>query len=127
MLEKIRLDKWLWVARFYKTRALAAAAVDGGRIQVNDERAKRAKMIQVSDRIRIRNGPYEYNIEVKGLAERRGPASFATTLYQESEESVKAREMVALHVKAMQIQSPRAEGRPTKRDRRQIEEFRRRG
>ncbi len=124
---RVRLDKWLWAARFYKTRVLAAEAIDGGKIQVNGERVKRAKSVQVGDRIRIRNGPYEHQILVKGTAERRGSAAVASELYEESEESQKAREVVAAHVKSMHIQSGHAEGRPTKRDRRQIEDLRRRG
>ncbi len=122
---RVRLDKWLWAARFYKTRPLAAEAIDGGKVHVNGERVKRAKLVQVGDQIRIRNGPYEHLITVTGTADRRGSAAIAATLYEETAESQKAREVVAAHVKSMHIQSPHAEGRPTKRDRRQIEEFRR--
>jgi ribosome-associated heat shock protein Hsp15 len=126
-LTKVRLDKWLWAARFYKTRALAADAIDGGKVQVNGERAKRAKMVQTGDEVRIRNGPYEQFVHVTALSERRGPASVAATLYQETAASRDARAAVAAHVKAMQIQTRYDTGRPSKRDRRQIEAFRRRG
>jgi ribosome-associated heat shock protein Hsp15 len=126
-LTKVRLDKWLWAARFYKTRALAADAIDGGKVQVNGERAKRSKMVQTGDEIRIRNGPYEQLVHVTALSERRGPASVAAELYQETAASRDARAAVAAHVKAMQIQTRYDSGRPSKRDRRQIEAFRRRG
>jgi ribosome-associated heat shock protein Hsp15 len=123
---KVRLDKWLWAARFYKTRGLAADAVDGGKVHVNGERAKRAKLVQVGDEIRVRNGPFESIIHVTGISERRGSAAIAAELYTETAESREARERVAAHVKAMQVSGHFESGRPTKRDRRQIEAFRRR-
>ena len=92
---KVRLDKWLWAARFYKTRSLAAEAIDGGKVQVNGDRAKRSKMVEIGDQIRVRNGPYEYQIHVRELSERRGSASIAATLYEETEASKKAREVTA--------------------------------
>ncbi len=122
--EKTRLDKWLWAARFYKTRALAAEAIDGGKIQVNGEKSKRSKLIQVGDKVRVRNGPFETSVTVTGVSERRGSATLAAELYHESEESKKAREEVAAHVRSMRIDSPNAEGRPTKRDRRDIDKAR---
>jgi len=125
-LNKVRLDKWLWAARFYKTRGLAAEAVDGGKVQLNGERAKRAKPVQVGDEVRVRSGPYEHVVEVTGVAERRGSAAIAATLYRETEASRAARETVAAHVKAMQVQTRYESGRPTKRDRRQLDELRRR-
>jgi ribosome-associated heat shock protein Hsp15 len=123
-LTKIRLDKWLWAARFYKTRGLAAEAIDGGKVQVNGERVKRAKQVQVGDEVRVRNGPYEHVVHVTGLAKRRGPASVAATLYAETEASVAARASVAAHVKAMQVSTRYDSGRPTKRERRQIDDWR---
>jgi len=125
-LNKVRLDKWLWAARFYKTRGLAAEAIDGGKVQLNGERAKRAKSVQVGDEVRVRSGPYEHVVEVTGVAERRGSAAIAATLYRETEASRAARETVAAHVKAMQVQTRYESGRPTKRDRRQLDELRRR-
>jgi len=125
-LNKVRLDKWLWAARFYKTRGLAAEAIDGGKVQLNGERAKRAKPVQVGDEVRVRSGPYEHVVEVTGVAERRGSAAIAATLYRETEASRAARETVAAHVKAMQVQTRYESGRPTKRDRRQLDELRRR-
>jgi ribosome-associated heat shock protein Hsp15 len=72
--EKVRLDKWLWAARFYKTRALASEAIGGGKVQVNGDRAKRARALQVGDDIRVRQGPYSYQVVVRELSSRRGPA-----------------------------------------------------
>ena len=82
----VRLDKWLWAARFYKTRGLAVEAIEGGKVEVNEDKAKRAKAIRVGDRVRIRLGPYEWRLIVRGLSERRGPASEAQLLYEEEAE-----------------------------------------
>ena len=119
---RVRLDKWLWAARFYKTRALAAEAIAGGKVQVNGDRAKRAKPLQAGDEIRIRQGPYEHLVIVRELSDRRGPASQATGLYEERPESVAAREAMAVQLKTMHSMfATDAKGRPTKRDRREIE------
>ncbi len=123
---RVRLDKWLWAARFYKTRALAVAAIDGAKIEVNDERSKRSKLVQPGDRIRIRMGPFEHIVGVKGVSERRGPASVAVRLYEEESESKKAREAMGLHVKAMNANTGYESGRPSKKDRRVIERLKRR-
>jgi ribosome-associated heat shock protein Hsp15 len=118
---RVRLDKWLWAARFYKTRALAAEAIAGGKVQVNGDRVKRAKPLQEGDEIRIRQGPYEQLIVVRGLSERRGPATVAASLYEERPESIAAREAMALQLKTMHAAFVPDKGRPTKRDRREIE------
>jgi ribosome-associated heat shock protein Hsp15 len=89
-LAAVRLDRWLWAARFYKTRPLAVAAIDGGKVQVNGDRVKRSKLIKPGDQVRIRQDPYEYLIEVTELADKRGSAKVAATLYQESAESLAA-------------------------------------
>ena len=123
---KVRLDKWLWAARFYKTRALSAEAIAGGKIEVNGERAKRSKLVQSGDTMRIRMGPYEHIIDVTGVSSTRGSATIAATLYKETEESKKARETMALHVRAMNANTGYESGRPTKKDRRDIEKVRRR-
>jgi ribosome-associated heat shock protein Hsp15 len=123
---KVRLDKWLWAARFYKTRALSAEAIAGGKIEVNGERAKRSKLIQSGDTMRIRMGPYEHIIDVTGVSSVRGSATIAATLYKETEASRKAREAMALHVRAMNANTGYESGRPTKKDRRDIEKVRRR-
>ncbi len=123
---RVRLDKWLWAARFYKTRALAVAAIDAGKIEVNGGSSKRAKLIQRGDRIRIRTGPFEHVLAVRGVSDKRGPASVAVGLYEEEPESKKAREAMALHVKAMNANTGYESGRPTKKDRRDLERLKRR-
>jgi len=90
-----RIDKWLWAARFFKTRALSAEAIDGGKVEVNGDHPKRSRVIREGDRIRIRLGPYEHRITVTGISERRGSASLAATLYTEEPDSKAARERLA--------------------------------
>jgi ribosome-associated heat shock protein Hsp15 len=124
---RVRLDKWLWAARFFKTRALAADAIESGKVEVNGERAKRAKQLQVRDSVRVRLGPYHHIVTVLAVSERRGPASVAKTLYEESAEGRKAREALQLQMKAAQSASGYTPGRPTKKDRREIEKLRRKG
>jgi len=121
--ERVRLDKWLWAARFFKTRALAADAIDGGKVDVNATRAKRAKMIQVGDEIRVRQTPFEHVVHVRGLSERRGPASVAATLYEETAESKARRERLVTQIRSMPSDDWES-GRPTKRDRRDIDRLR---
>jgi len=122
---RVRLDKWLWAARFYKTRSLAAEAVEKGKVEVNGERAKRAKLLQPGDSLTIRLGPYQHIVAVRAVSERRGPASFAATLYEESADGRKAREAMQIQVKAAQSVPGYDRGRPTKKDRRDIERLRR--
>lgn len=124
-LEKVRLDKWLWAARFFKTRALAATAIETGKVEVNGERAKRSKQLQVGDSLRIRLGPYAHIVTVRALSETRGPAPVAAKLYEETEEGKKAREAMQLQMKVAQSVSSYESGRPTKKDRREIEKLRR--
>jgi ribosome-associated heat shock protein Hsp15 len=118
--DKTRLDKWLWAARFFKTRSLAAEAVAGGKVQVNGDRVKRAKTLQVGDELRIRLGPYEHRIVVRELSSHRGPASQAAALYEETAESRAARETLALQLKTLHSAFVPERGRPTKKDRREI-------
>ncbi len=120
MEDRTRIDKWLWVARFYKTRGLSAEAIDSGKVEVNGERAKRSRLVQPGDRVRIRIGPYEHIITVRGLSERRGSAAIAALLYEEDVESKKAREAMAAHVRAMNANTGYDTGRPTKKDRRDL-------
>lgn len=117
---RVRIDKWLWAARFFKTRAIAADAVDGGKAQVNGDRVKPAKALKVGDRIEVRSGPYSWTITVLQLSERRGPASEAQKLYEESPESRQRREALSIALKAERQANPFQRGRPTKHDRRQI-------
>ena len=118
--DKTRVDKWLWAARFYKTRSLAAEAVAGGKVQVNGERVKRAKPLQVGDEIRIRQGPYEHHVVVRELSSQRGPAARALQLYEETPQSRAAREAMALQLKSLHSAFVPDRGRPTKKDRRDI-------
>jgi ribosome-associated heat shock protein Hsp15 len=123
----VRLDKWLWAARFYKTRSLAAEAVGGGKVDVNGERAKPAKALKLGDEIRLRLGPYEHIVHVRGLSERRGPASVAQTLYEETPASRAERERLAEQRKLAPVSFTYEEkGRPTKKDRRDLSRFRKR-
>jgi len=123
--DRVRIDKWLWAARFYKTRAVAAEAIDGGKVEVNGAKAKRAKMVQVGDEVRLRQTPFEHHVVVRAVSERRGPASVAATLYEETAESKAKREALATQIRSMPTDEWET-GRPTKRDRREIERFRRR-
>src|SRR5438046_2314693 len=92
---RVRLDRWLWAARFFKTRALAAAAIGGGKVEVGGARAKRAKLLAVGDRLRIRRGPFEYRVIVRALSEHRGPPATAAALYGEEAEGTRPRERLA--------------------------------
>ena len=120
-MERVRLDRWLWAARFFKTRALAAAAVAGGKVQVNGTRAKPAKQLQVGDALRLRVGPYEWFVTVRDLSERRGPPKTALALYEESPDGRAARERLALQHKIAPAPTYQGKGRPTKKERREIE------
>jgi len=117
---RVRLDKWLWAARFYKTRGLASEAIAGGKVQVNGDRAKRARAVQPGDEIRIRLGPYEHHVVVRALSARRGPASVAAELYDETAASRAAREAMALQLKSLHAAFVPDKGRPTKKDRREL-------
>jgi ribosome-associated heat shock protein Hsp15 len=120
-LTKVRLDRWLWAARWFKTRALAGRALAGGKIRVNGERPKRARLIGLGDDVRIRRGPFEFQVIVRGVSEQRGPASVAHGLYEETAASVEARTRLALALRHQPQISYDGKGRPTKRDRRAIE------
>lgn len=117
---RVRLDKWLWAARFFKTRALAAEAIDGGKVDVNGERAKRAKPVQVNDEIRFRQGPIEWCLIVRDVAERRGSAEIARQLYVETDEGRRRREHVAEQLRQMPTAFAYGDGKPGKRDRRAL-------
>jgi ribosome-associated heat shock protein Hsp15 len=119
----IRIDKWLWAARFFKTRSLAAAAVAGGKVKVNGERVKAAKAIRVNDEVTVQLGHFEHHLSVRNLSDRRGPASEAALLYEESAQSKTTRETLAAQLAATKVVYPRGEGRPTKKARREIIRF----
>jgi len=121
----MRLDKWLWAARFFKTRSLAVAAIAAGHVSVNGDRAKAAKALRIGDRVVVRRAPFEHTVAVKALAEARGPAAIAATLYAETEESRERR--VALAAQMKDQPQPRFKGRPTKKTRRDYERWLRQG
>jgi ribosome-associated heat shock protein Hsp15 len=121
--DRVRLDKWLWAARFYKTRSLAAEAIEGGKVQVNGDRVKRAKPVQIGDEVRVRQSPFEHLVTVLALSDRRGPAVEAARLYEEKPESKKAREAMALQLKSLHAAFVPERGRPTKKDRREIQKL----
>jgi ribosome-associated heat shock protein Hsp15 len=123
MNREIRLDKWLWAARFFKTRSLAADAITGGKVEINGERAKPSRMVRAVDKLNIRRGPYEWTVIVKDVARLRGPASQAQQLYEETEESVRKREAVAAQLKLERPPEFDTPGRPSKKDRRAIARF----
>src|SRR5580692_1150226 len=123
----VRIDKWLWAARFFKTRALASKACDLGRICSNSVEAKPAREVRVGDMLRVRNEGGDFEVEVLLLSEMRGPAAVAQTFYRETEASKAARLKVVEERKAMQQYAPIPEHRPSKRDRRRIIQFRGRG
>jgi ribosome-associated heat shock protein Hsp15 len=123
-MTSVRIDKWLWAARFFKTRALAQKACELGRIHSNDVQAKPARDVHVGDMLGIKNEGGEFHVEVLALSEMRGPATLAQTLYRETEASKEARATLAAERKAMQEFAPLPEHRPSKRDRRRIIQFR---
>lgn len=122
--DRVRIDKWLWAARFFKTRSLATEAVAGGKVEINDEHAKPSRTVKPGDRIRLRQGPYEHVLIVRALAERRGPAEAAQALYDETPESRAERErLAAQHRLGAAGLVYEEKGRPTKKDRRELSRF----
>jgi ribosome-associated heat shock protein Hsp15 len=124
-MEQVRIDKWLWAARFFKTRTAATEAVLGGRVHVNGVRVKPSKEIRVGDRIDVTVGTVKRTADVIGLSDRRGPARVAATLYEESAESIAARERDALERRLARPLGADLGARPTKLDRRRLDALRR--
>lgn len=120
---KVRLDKWLWAARFFKTRSLATEAIHGGKVHLNRQRIKPAKEVHIGDELRVQTGPIERTVLVKGLSIQRRPASEAALLYEETSESIQKREQSTLLRRQEAIFRPSGSGRPTKRNRRAIHRF----
>jgi len=121
--EKMRLDKWLWAARFFKTRSLAAQAIEGGKVKLNQQRIKPAKDVHPGDLLAIQVGCYEWSIRVLGLSARRGPAPEAQALYAELPES-QERRLAQMALRSIQVEpAAQIHGRPTKRDRRRLGRF----
>lgn len=123
----MRIDRWLWVARFFKTRSLAAEAVKGGRVKVDDERVKPSKEVAAGDRLELTIGQLRRHVVVLGVAPRRGPASEAAQLYEETAESIAEGERQAARRRLSAPPVVEGGGRPTKRDRRRLDAERRRG
>jgi ribosome-associated heat shock protein Hsp15 len=121
--DSTRIDKWLWAARFFKTRSMAADAVTGGKVELNGDRVKPAKGVKLGDELKIRLGFYEHIVGVRGLSDKRGPAAQAQTMYEETPESIAARAKLAERMK-YEMPSDVDSGRPSKKDRRDIRRLR---
>jgi ribosome-associated heat shock protein Hsp15 len=121
--DRIRIDKWLWAARFFKTRSLAAQAVDGGRVRLNGARVKPAKEVKPGDEVAVHIGELEWLVDIRALSGRRGPAEAARQLYEEREESRARRQVAIAARKALPEPAFGLRGRPTKRDRRMLKRF----
>ena len=124
MPDSVRVDKWLWAARFFKTRSMATDAVESGKVRLNGDRPKPARGVKPGDKLDIDNGSTEWEVVVDGLAEQRGSAAIAQTLYTETQESIHRREQKAEQRKFFREPAETIKGRPTKRDRRQIDKSR---
>ncbi len=122
-INSIRIDKWLWAARFFKTRGLASESIKGGKVDLNGLHAKPSKTIQINDKLKIRRGAFVYELTVKAISKHRGSASIARELYEESEQSILDRGKLAEQLKAESALRPTTLGRPSKRDRRHIIRF----
>ena len=122
--ERVRIDKWLWAARFFKTRSAAAQAIDGGKVKVGDERVKPARPLRTGDRLTIRIGAWEWIVTVRALSERRGPATAARELYEEDEASRERRIAGVGRARAGFDPEPEHGGRPEKRQRRELRRVR---
>jgi ribosome-associated heat shock protein Hsp15 len=121
--DQTRLDKWLWASRFFKTRSSAAQAIAGGKVHLNGSRIKPAKLVKTGDMLRIQRGDTEFTVNVRAIADKRGPASEAQKLYEETEESRLARERQRQEGKLLAGEQPAPRKRPGKRDRRLIRSF----
>lgn len=122
-IASIRLDKWLWTARFFKTRQLAVEAINGGKVHLNGQRTKPGKEIKAGSHLRIHKGSLEWDLEVVSLAKQRRPASEAVLLYQESENSRQRREQLQEERRLLKAANPQPSSKPSKRDRRMIHRF----
>ncbi|MEJ2141516.1 MAG: S4 domain-containing protein [Gammaproteobacteria bacterium] len=122
-LTKVRIDKWLWAARFFKTRVLATEAINGGHVHVNSQRIKPARTINIGDEVVITRPPYTYVVEVLALSEKRGPAAQARLLYQETEQSQQKRELLREQIRLQAANNPSPSKRPDKQQRRKIIRF----
>jgi ribosome-associated heat shock protein Hsp15 len=124
MSSGVRIDKWLWAARFYKTRTLAAEAVNGGHVHVNGQRSKASRLVQIRDVLKITKAGHIYTIEIDAISNRRGSASEAQRLYTETQASLQARELDRMQRKLHALANPQPSRRPDKRQRRQLKNWR---
>ncbi len=122
-IDRTRIDKWLWAARFFKTRTLASEAVAGGKVELNGERPKPSKEVKAGDELHVHLGPYVHVVRVRAISERRGPASMAATLYEETAASITERERLREQLRVAPAMSYEEKGRPTKKDRRDLSRF----
>lgn len=125
--KQMRLDKWLWCARFFKTRGLAADAIKSGKVLINDKRVKPARTIVPGDHLLVRRGAFQYALTIRELCHARKPASEAVLLYEESPDSIHQREIMAEQIRVDRMAGPQPRGRPTKRERRELIRFKNRG
>ncbi|WP_440995289.1 RNA-binding S4 domain-containing protein [Arhodomonas sp. SL1] len=123
--EGVRLDKWLWAARFFKTRRLATEAIKGGKVEVDGQRAKPAREVHAGQTVHVTKGAYAFEVVVEGVSGQRGPASQAQALYTETAESVERREAIRQERRAAEAAIPRVDHRPDRRDRRELARFKR--
>jgi ribosome-associated heat shock protein Hsp15 len=119
----VRIDKWLWAARFFKTRSLATEAVNGGKVELNGLRPKPSKEVKIGDQLRVRLGPFIHELTIRALSDRRGPATAAAVLFQETAESIAAREKLREQHRLAPVAQYDDGGRPTKKDRRAMSAF----
>ena len=125
-VDKVRVDKWLWAARFFKTRPLATEAVSGGKVTINGARAKPGRAVSVGDTLSIRRGPFVFDVVVRGVTGRRGPAEIAARLYEETDESREKRSRLAAQLQQQRALRTAQRGRPDKKERRALIRFLRR-
>lgn len=119
-METVRIDKWLWAARFFKSRQLSQEAINGGKVHLNGTRVKPSRNVVVGDQLAIRKDQFTYEIEIQRLHDKRVAAKIAQTYYQESQQSIENRETVALHLKAQSLYTPKTDRRPDKKSRRKL-------
>ena len=121
----VRVDKWLWAARFFKTRRLATEAIQGGKVELNDARAKPARSVRPGDRLRIRKDAFTFEVDVRDVSDKRGPARVAETLYEETPESVRERERTREELRVANAAFPQPRARPDKHHRKELARFKR--
>lgn len=121
--EKVRIDKWLWAARFFKTRAIATEAINGGHVHVNGQRVKPARTINIGDKVTVTKPPYTFDVEVMSMSGKRGPAAQARLLYEETQQSQQKRETLREQIKLQAASAPAPRRRPDKQQRRKIIRF----